>query len=74
MQKLLCSLMILTILQHLNYDLKLPKYTPLGPWIRRFGGGGTNSMNAMDTFSSYTEETSNMLSDESANYISYQPM
>ncbi|CAI7719375.1 hypothetical protein PVPAM_060038300 [Plasmodium vivax] len=25
MQKLLCSLMILTILQHLNYDLKLPK-------------------------------------------------
>ncbi|KMZ77313.1 hypothetical protein PVIIG_06121, partial [Plasmodium vivax India VII] len=52
----------------------LYRYTPLGPWIRRFGGGGTNSMNAMDALSSYTQETGNMLSDDSANYISYQPI
>ncbi|VUZ99526.1 PIR protein [Plasmodium vivax] len=49
-------------------------YTPLGPWIRRFGGGKTNNMNAMDTFPPYTQETGDMFSDESANHISYQPM
>ncbi|VUZ93909.1 PIR protein [Plasmodium vivax] len=42
--------------------------------IRRLGGGRTNSMNTMDTFSPYTPETGDMFSDESANYISYQPM
>ncbi|CAI7719449.1 PIR protein [Plasmodium vivax] len=52
----------------------LYRYTPLGPWIRRFGGGRTNTMNAMETFSPYTPETGDMFSDESANYISYQPM
>ncbi|SCA60837.1 VIR protein [Plasmodium vivax] len=52
----------------------LYRYTPLGPWIRRFGGGRTNNINAMDTFSHYTPETGDMFSEESANYISYQPM
>ncbi|VUZ93902.1 PIR protein [Plasmodium vivax] len=52
----------------------LYRYTPLGPWIRRFGGGRTNSMNMMDTLSPYTPETGDIFSDESANYISYQPM
>ncbi|CAI7717553.1 Plasmodium vivax Vir protein, putative [Plasmodium vivax] len=52
----------------------LYRYTPLGPWIRRLGGGRTNNMNDMDTFSSYTPETGDMFSDESANYISYHPM
>ncbi|VUZ99758.1 PIR protein [Plasmodium vivax] len=44
------------------------------PWIRRLRGGRTNNMNAMDTFSPYTPKTGDMFSDESANYISYQPM
>ncbi|KMZ94919.1 hypothetical protein PVMG_05530 [Plasmodium vivax Mauritania I] len=52
----------------------LYRYTPLGPWIRRFGGPNTNSMSAMGGVSSYTPETGDMFSDESANYISYQPM
>ncbi|SCA82163.1 VIR protein [Plasmodium vivax] len=52
----------------------LYRYTPLGPWIRRFRGGRTNNMNAMDTISPYTPETGNMFSDNEANYISYQPM
>ncbi|KMZ83464.1 hypothetical protein PVBG_05581 [Plasmodium vivax Brazil I] len=52
----------------------LYRYTPLGPWIRRLRGGRTNNMNAMDTFSPYTPKTGDMFSDESANYISYQPM
>ncbi|VUZ99959.1 PIR protein [Plasmodium vivax] len=52
----------------------LYRYTPLGPWIRRFGGGRTNNMGAMDTFSHYAPETGEMFSDDPANYISYQPM
>ncbi|KMZ95164.1 hypothetical protein PVMG_05082 [Plasmodium vivax Mauritania I] len=52
----------------------LYRYTPLGPWMRRLGGGRTNNMNAMDTFPPYTPETGDMFSEESANYISYQPM
>ncbi|KMZ88732.1 hypothetical protein PVBG_05678 [Plasmodium vivax Brazil I] len=52
----------------------LYRYTPLGPWIRRFRGGRTNSMNAMDSFSPYTEETGNMFPEDTANYISYQPI
>ncbi|KNA00898.1 hypothetical protein PVNG_05825 [Plasmodium vivax North Korean] len=52
----------------------LYRYTPLGPWIRTLGGGRTNRMNAMETFSPYTPETGDMFSDESANHISYQPM
>ncbi|KMZ88900.1 hypothetical protein PVBG_05829 [Plasmodium vivax Brazil I] len=52
----------------------LYRYTPLGPWIRRLGGGRTNVMNAMETFSPYTQEAGDMFSDDSANYISYQPM
>ncbi|VUZ93660.1 PIR protein [Plasmodium vivax] len=52
----------------------LYRYTPLGPWIRRFGGGRTNNMNDMDAFSPYTQKTSNMFSEESENYISYQPI
>ncbi|KMZ88719.1 hypothetical protein PVBG_05665 [Plasmodium vivax Brazil I] len=52
----------------------LYRYTPLGPWIRRFGGGRTNSMNTMDTLSPYTEETGNMFPEDTANYISYHPI
>ncbi|KMZ95108.1 hypothetical protein PVMG_05980 [Plasmodium vivax Mauritania I] len=52
----------------------LYRHTPLGPWIRRFRGGSTNTMNAMETFSPYTTQTGDMFSDASANYISYQPM
>ncbi|CAI7721749.1 Plasmodium vivax Vir protein, putative [Plasmodium vivax] len=52
----------------------LYRYTPLGPWIRRLGGGRTNTMNAVDTFSPYIPETGDMFSDDTANYISYQPM
>ncbi|KMZ77107.1 hypothetical protein PVIIG_05610 [Plasmodium vivax India VII] len=52
----------------------LYRYTPLGPWIRRFGGANTNSMSAMGGVSPYMQETGEMFSDNEANYISYQPM
>ncbi|CAI7723955.1 Plasmodium vivax Vir protein, putative [Plasmodium vivax] len=52
----------------------LYRYTPLGPWIRNLGGGRTNSMGAMNTFSPYTEETGNIFSEDSSNFISYQPI
>ncbi|KMZ77136.1 hypothetical protein PVIIG_05346 [Plasmodium vivax India VII] len=52
----------------------LYRYTPLGPWIRRFRGGTTNSMSAMVGVSPYTQETGDMFSDDSANFISYQPI
>ncbi|KMZ83396.1 hypothetical protein PVBG_06038 [Plasmodium vivax Brazil I] len=52
----------------------LYRYTRLGPWLRRIGGGRTNNMNSMDTFSPYTEETGDMFSNNSENYISYQPI
>ncbi|SCA83732.1 Plasmodium vivax Vir protein, putative [Plasmodium vivax] len=49
-------------------------YTPFGPWIRKLRGGSTNNINAMDGFSPYTQETGDMFSDDSANFISYQPI
>ncbi|KMZ83345.1 hypothetical protein PVBG_05741 [Plasmodium vivax Brazil I] len=52
----------------------LYRYTPLGPWIRRLGGGRTNSMNTMDTFSPYIQETGYRFSEDPVNYISYQPI
>ncbi|KMZ95770.1 hypothetical protein PVMG_06156 [Plasmodium vivax Mauritania I] len=52
----------------------LYKYTPLGPWIRKFGGGRMNSMNAIDGLSPYTQEAGDILSNDAANYISYQPI
>ncbi|CAG9472718.1 unnamed protein product [Plasmodium vivax] len=52
----------------------LYRYTPLGPWIRKLRGINTNSMNTMDGFSPYTQETGDMFSDDSENYISYQPI
>ncbi|KMZ76850.1 hypothetical protein PVIIG_05676 [Plasmodium vivax India VII] len=52
----------------------LYRYTPLGPWIRRIGGGRTNRINTMDTFSPYIQETGYSFSDNEANYISYQPI
>ncbi|VUZ99774.1 PIR protein [Plasmodium vivax] len=52
----------------------LYRYTPLGPWIRRFGGGRTNSMGAIDMVPTYMQETGDIFSDHEANYISYQPM
>ncbi|CAG9482916.1 unnamed protein product [Plasmodium vivax] len=52
----------------------LYRYTPLGPWIRRFRGGRTNNINAMDGVQSYMQETGDIFSNNDANYISYQPM
>ncbi|SBS91400.1 PIR Superfamily Protein [Plasmodium ovale curtisi] len=50
----------------------LYKYTPIGPWIRKLSGN-TNSVSDIEEFSSYTQESSDMFSDNSTNYISYQP-
>ncbi|SBT85028.1 PIR protein [Plasmodium ovale] len=52
----------------------LYRYTPIGSWVRKLGGYSPNSMNDMDGYSTYTEESGDMLFDGSANYISYQPM
>ncbi|KMZ94041.1 hypothetical protein PVMG_02267 [Plasmodium vivax Mauritania I] len=52
----------------------LYRYTPLGPWIRKLRAGSTNNMNAMDGFSPYTQENGDMFSNDTANYISYQPI
>ncbi|SBT00724.1 PIR Superfamily Protein [Plasmodium ovale curtisi] len=52
----------------------LYRYTPIGSWVRKLGGYSPNSMNDMDGYSTYTEESGDMLFDRSANYISYQPM
>ncbi|SBS99388.1 PIR Superfamily Protein [Plasmodium ovale curtisi] len=52
----------------------LYRYTPMGNWIRKLGGINPNNISDMDEFSSITEESIDMFSDNSANYISYQPM
>ncbi|CAI7718376.1 PIR protein [Plasmodium vivax] len=52
----------------------LYRYTPFGSWIRKLRGGSTNSMNSMEGFSPYTQESGDMFSDDSANFISYQPI
>ncbi|GAB70057.1 CYIR protein, partial [Plasmodium cynomolgi strain B] len=52
----------------------LYRYTPIGSWIRRLVGGRTNSMNTMDSSLTYTQKTSDMFSEDTANYISYQPI
>ncbi|GAB69948.1 CYIR protein, partial [Plasmodium cynomolgi strain B] len=52
----------------------LYRYTPLGTWVCRLVGGRTNSMNTMDASSTYTQETSDKFSEDTANYISYQPI
>ncbi|SBT57107.1 PIR Superfamily Protein [Plasmodium ovale wallikeri] len=52
----------------------LYRYTPIGSWIRKLGGTNTNSINDMDGFSAYTQESGDMFSDNTGNYISYQPI
>ncbi|CAI7724251.1 Plasmodium vivax Vir protein, putative [Plasmodium vivax] len=52
----------------------LYRYTPFGSWIRKFRGGNTNSLGAIDMVPNYVQETGDMFSDHEANYISYQPM
>ncbi|SBS98724.1 PIR Superfamily Protein [Plasmodium ovale curtisi] len=52
----------------------LYKYTPVGSWVRKLGGYNPNSVSDMDEFSSYRQESGDMFSDNSANYISYQPI
>ncbi|SBT01566.1 PIR Superfamily Protein [Plasmodium ovale curtisi] len=52
----------------------LYRYTPIGSWIRKFGGYNQSGMSDMDGFSSYTQESGDMFSDSVGNYISYQPI
>ncbi|SBT56068.1 PIR Superfamily Protein [Plasmodium ovale wallikeri] len=52
----------------------LYRYTPVGSWIRKLGGYNSNGVSNMDEFSSYTQESSDMFSDNSASYISYKPI
>ncbi|KMZ76908.1 hypothetical protein PVIIG_06171 [Plasmodium vivax India VII] len=52
----------------------LYRYTPFGSWIRKFRGGNTNSLGAIDMVPNYVQETGDVFSDHEANYISYQPM
>ncbi|SBS94142.1 PIR Superfamily Protein [Plasmodium ovale curtisi] len=52
----------------------LYRYTPIGSWIRKFGGYNQNSINEMEGFSSYTQGSGDMFADSAANYISYQPI
>ncbi|SBT00008.1 PIR Superfamily Protein [Plasmodium ovale curtisi] len=52
----------------------LYRYTPIGSWIRKLGGTNHNTISDIDEFSSYTQESGDMFPDNSANYISYQPM
>ncbi|SBT52151.1 PIR Superfamily Protein [Plasmodium ovale wallikeri] len=52
----------------------LYKYTPVGSWVRKIGGYDSNGVSDMDEFSSYTQESGDMFSDNSTNYISYQPI
>ncbi|SBT02745.1 PIR Superfamily Protein [Plasmodium ovale curtisi] len=57
----------------------LYKYTPIGSWIRNFGGNNQNSINGMDNveidgFLSLTQEPDEMFFRNTENHISYQPM
>ncbi|SBT00228.1 PIR Superfamily Protein [Plasmodium ovale curtisi] len=52
----------------------LYRYTPVGSWVRKLGGYNSNSVSDMDEFSSYTQESEDMFSNNSGNYISYQPI
>ncbi|SBT84252.1 PIR protein [Plasmodium ovale] len=52
----------------------LYRYTPVGSWIRKLGGTNPNSMRDMEEFSSYTQESGDMFSDNATNYISYQSL
>ncbi|SBT00320.1 PIR Superfamily Protein [Plasmodium ovale curtisi] len=54
--------------------LSFAHYTPIVSWIRKLGGINPNSINDMDGFSSYIQESSDMLHGNTENYISYQPM
>ncbi|SBS99582.1 PIR Superfamily Protein [Plasmodium ovale curtisi] len=52
----------------------LYRYTPVGSWFRKIGGYRPNSINDMDSYSTYTEESGEMFPDSAANYVSYQPL
>ncbi|SBS89904.1 PIR Superfamily Protein [Plasmodium ovale curtisi] len=52
----------------------LYRYTSIGFCIRKLGGVNRNSIREMNEFSSYTQESRDMLSDSGANYISHQPI
>ncbi|SBS91611.1 PIR Superfamily Protein [Plasmodium ovale curtisi] len=52
----------------------LYRYTPIGSWIRKLRGTNPNSINDMEGFSTYTQESGDMFSDNTGNYISYQPI
>ncbi|SBS98866.1 PIR Superfamily Protein [Plasmodium ovale curtisi] len=50
----------------------LYKFTPLGPWIRKFAGSNHNITG--NGFGDETEESGNMFFDRGENYVSYQPI
>ncbi|SCA48145.1 PIR protein [Plasmodium ovale] len=57
----------------------LYRYTPIGSWIRKFGGYNSNSLSnidggEMDVLIDNTQESGDMLFGNTGNYISYQPM
>ncbi|SBS93731.1 PIR Superfamily Protein [Plasmodium ovale curtisi] len=70
---------ILGVAPVLLTDTALYTYTPVGSWVRRFGGYKSNSLCNMDRaerdgFSSYTQGSGDMFLGDTENYISYQPM
>ncbi|SBT56035.1 PIR Superfamily Protein [Plasmodium ovale wallikeri] len=52
----------------------LYRYTPVGSWVCKLGGYNSNGVSDMNEFSSYTQEPGDMFSNNSASYISYQPI
>ncbi|SBS91714.1 PIR Superfamily Protein [Plasmodium ovale curtisi] len=52
----------------------LYRYTPVVSCVRNLGEHNSNSVSDMDEFSSYTQESDDMFSNNSGNYISYQPI
>ncbi|SBS89594.1 PIR Superfamily Protein [Plasmodium ovale curtisi] len=52
----------------------LYRYTPVDSWVGKIGGYDSNSVSDIDEFSSYTQEPEDMFSNNSGNYISYQPI
>ncbi|SBT02063.1 PIR Superfamily Protein [Plasmodium ovale curtisi] len=57
----------------------LYRYTPIGSWIRNFGGNTTNNISGINEgeiegFLPNTQDSGDMLFGDSSNYISYQPL
>ncbi|SBS93812.1 PIR Superfamily Protein [Plasmodium ovale curtisi] len=65
---------VLGVAPALSTATALYRYTPVGSWVRKLGGHNSNSVSDMDEFSSYTQESEDMFSNNSANYISHQPI